>query len=83
MEFLHALGQHIRQPLLGGLDERLKRELALAFVAKGLSVLTDGHVFPGREPLNVCNRTKSGKGVQIELSARWRGVGESSGWSRR
>jgi phage replication-related protein YjqB (UPF0714/DUF867 family) len=65
--------------LLGGLDERLKRELALALAAGGLSVLTDGHAFPGREPLNVCNRTRSGKGVQIELSARWRRTREWSG----
>ena len=58
--------------LLGGLDERLKAELAAVFIAMGLSVESEGHAFPGREPLNVCNRSRTGRGVQIELSAHWR-----------
>jgi phage replication-related protein YjqB (UPF0714/DUF867 family) len=55
--------------LLGGRDESLKQRLAPALRAQGLSVQTDGHSYPGLDPRNVCNRSRSGMGVQIELSA--------------
>ena len=58
--------------LLGGLDEPLKRELQQALVARGVSCLGDGHRYPGRDPRNVCNRGRGGRGVQLELSARLR-----------
>ncbi|MFI4891000.1 MAG: poly-gamma-glutamate hydrolase family protein [Steroidobacterales bacterium] len=58
--------------LLGGRDQRLKRELAPALIAQGLTVQTDGHPYPGTDPLNICNRGRSGQGVQVELSARLR-----------
>jgi phage replication-related protein YjqB (UPF0714/DUF867 family) len=67
--------------LLGGLDERLKGEVAGAIAHCGLSCLTDGHRFPGRHPRNICNRGRSGAGVQLELSeglrraGNWRGLG--------
>lgn len=64
--------------LLGGRDERLKQALAPALAAQGLSVLTEGHRYPGRDPRNVCNRTRSGRGVQVELSDRLR---KSRDWS--
>jgi phage replication-related protein YjqB (UPF0714/DUF867 family) len=54
--------------LLGGLNEGLKREIAQALAKTGFSCQTDGHRFPGRDPRNICNRGRSGKGVQIELS---------------
>jgi phage replication-related protein YjqB (UPF0714/DUF867 family) len=55
--------------LLGGRDEELKQRLVPALRAQGLSVQTDGHSYPGLDPRNVCNRSRSGMGVQIELSA--------------
>ena len=54
--------------LLGGLNERLKRKVAEALAAAGLSFLTDGHRFPGRDPRNICNRGRSREGLQLELS---------------
>lgn len=69
--------------LLGGRDERLKRELAPALIAQGLTVQSDGHPYPGLDPRNVCNRGRSGQGVQVELSARlrrlhnWTGLAEA------
>jgi phage replication-related protein YjqB (UPF0714/DUF867 family) len=65
--------------LLGGRDDRFKQELAPALAAQGLSVLTDGHRFPGRDPRNVCNRARSGQGVQVELSAKLRRARNWSG----
>ncbi len=68
-----APGPHV---LLGGLNERLKRRLAQALAKIGLSCLTDGHRFPGRDPRNICNRGRSGEGVQIELSEAFRKHGD-------
>jgi phage replication-related protein YjqB (UPF0714/DUF867 family) len=58
--------------LLGGRDERLKSALAPALAARGLSVPTNGHDFPGLDPRNICNRGRTGQGVQMELSASLR-----------
>jgi phage replication-related protein YjqB (UPF0714/DUF867 family) len=65
--------------LLGGRDERLKAELAPALAAQGLSVEIDGHAFPGLDPQNICNRGRSGQGVQVELSASLRRAHNWSG----
>jgi phage replication-related protein YjqB (UPF0714/DUF867 family) len=66
--------------LLGGLNEQLKWQMAQALAAAGLSFLTDGHRFPGRDPRNVCNRGRTGEGVQLELSDGLREAGDWSGF---
>jgi phage replication-related protein YjqB (UPF0714/DUF867 family) len=63
--------------LLGGLNERLKRETARALVKFGFSCQADGHRFPGIDPRNICNRGRSGEGVQLELSEKLR---KSADW---
>jgi phage replication-related protein YjqB (UPF0714/DUF867 family) len=65
--------------LLGGLDERLKQRVAHALAAIGLTYLLDGHRFPGRDPRNICNRGRSGAGVQLELSEGLRKAGDWTG----
>src|SRR5450631_3015701 len=45
----------------------------------GFSCLTDGHRFPGRDPLNICNRGRSGAGLQLELSGELRKSGDWPG----
>jgi phage replication-related protein YjqB (UPF0714/DUF867 family) len=65
--------------LLGGLNERLKREVAQALAKIGLTYLTDGHRFPGRDPRNICNRGRSGRGLQLELSSGMRKAGDWPG----
>ncbi len=64
--------------LLGGLNEGLKRQIAQALTESGLSCLTQGHRFPGVDRRNICNRGRSGAGVQIELSEDLREAGD---WS--
>lgn len=54
--------------LLGGLDEALKAQVAMALAAVGVPCQTEGHRFPGRQPSNICNRGATGGGVQIELT---------------
>jgi phage replication-related protein YjqB (UPF0714/DUF867 family) len=65
--------------LLGGLNERLKEEVARALIEIGISCVADGHRFPGRHPSNICNRGRSGKGVQLELSEGLRKAGDWPG----
>jgi phage replication-related protein YjqB (UPF0714/DUF867 family) len=62
--------------LLGGLNERLKLEIAGALEANGFTCQTDGHRFPGKDPNNICNRGRSGAGVQLELSEGLRKAGD-------
>ena len=65
--------------LLGGLNEPLKEEVAQALTSIGFSCSIDGHRFPGRHPCNICNRGRSGEGVQLELSEGLREAGDWSG----
>jgi phage replication-related protein YjqB (UPF0714/DUF867 family) len=65
--------------LLGGRDEVLKRQLTRALTMHGVSFLTEGHRFPGRDVRNVCNRGRAGQGLQLELSARLRRTREWTG----
>ncbi|HKR01695.1 MAG TPA: poly-gamma-glutamate hydrolase family protein [Pyrinomonadaceae bacterium] len=52
---------------IGGLDEELKLKLKAAFQAEGISTEDDTEL-KGERPENICNRGKSGKGVQLELA---------------
>jgi phage replication-related protein YjqB (UPF0714/DUF867 family) len=65
--------------LLGGLNERLKREVAQVLMMNGFSCLTEGHRFPGSHRDNICNRGQSGEGLQLELSEGLRKAGD---WPR-
>jgi phage replication-related protein YjqB (UPF0714/DUF867 family) len=54
---------------VGGLDTRLGRSLGTALSSRGFTV--GRHPDPrlqGLEPTNLCNRGKSGRGVQLEIS---------------
>jgi phage replication-related protein YjqB (UPF0714/DUF867 family) len=68
--------------LMGGLNEPLKRDIARALAEAGFTYLTDGHRFPGSHPLNICNRGRSGEGVQLELSEGLRKAGDWPGLAR-
>jgi phage replication-related protein YjqB (UPF0714/DUF867 family) len=65
--------------LLGGRDEGLKRSMAAAFSACGVSYLAQGHRYQGMARLNICNRCRRGEGLQLELSAAFR---RREDWSR-
>jgi len=69
---VHGYAAHGPDVLLGGRDERMKAELERGLAAHGLSCQANGHRYPGTDPLNVCNRGRSGQGVQLELSSTLR-----------
>ena len=53
---------------LGGLNAALVKDIAHQLAKNGFTVKTSGHQFPATEPLNICNRSKDGRGgAQIEL----------------
>jgi phage replication-related protein YjqB (UPF0714/DUF867 family) len=79
---VHGYRAHGPDVLLGGLNEELKRDVAQALGESGFSCLTDGHRFPGRDPLNICNRGRSGAGLQLELSGELRKSGDWPGLAR-
>ena len=53
---------------VGGLDEELTTLLTERLAAAGLPATSNGHKYPGRNPLNICNRSARGKGAQLELT---------------
>ncbi len=53
---------------LGGLDDELSGRLSVGLETEGYSVITEGHRYPGRHPLNICNRGLRGRGAQLELT---------------
>src|SRR6185437_13997952 len=53
---------------LGGLDADLTAHLARHLRDAGLMVSLEGHGYPGRHPLNICNRGARGRGAQLEIT---------------
>ncbi len=53
---------------LGGLDSDLTARLAKHLTHAGLVARLDGHDYPGRHPLNICNRSARGRGAQLEIT---------------
>jgi phage replication-related protein YjqB (UPF0714/DUF867 family) len=56
------------QIFLGGLDPELTRRVGDRLSAAGFEVIREGHRYPGRHPLNICNRGARGRGAQLEIT---------------
>jgi phage replication-related protein YjqB (UPF0714/DUF867 family) len=54
---------------IGGRDAALAARLTHHLRAAGFNAHADGHRYPGRDALNVCNRAASGCGVQLEFTS--------------
>lgn len=64
-------GAH-EEVLAGGLDEMLKQKIAARLNSNGLRCVTENHRYPAVDPMNICNRGRMKRGVQLELSAALR-----------
>jgi phage replication-related protein YjqB (UPF0714/DUF867 family) len=53
---------------MGGLDRELSRKISQALRSKGFTIKEYVPGYEGKEPLNICNRGRTGKGVQLELT---------------
>jgi phage replication-related protein YjqB (UPF0714/DUF867 family) len=69
---IHGCSGETPQALVGGLDEKLKTQIAEAIGTVGVEARSVGHQFPAIDPKNICNRGRRGVGVQIELTSAFR-----------
>jgi phage replication-related protein YjqB (UPF0714/DUF867 family) len=65
---VHGCKGESSQVYVGGLDEDLTILLNGRLEAAGLPVAATGHKYPGRNPLNICNRGARGRGAQLEFT---------------
>lgn len=66
---IHGLKNSIDEYLMiGGLDTTFGSELRVALQHLGFIVKESEQPYQGVRPTNICNRGKSGQGVQLELS---------------
>jgi phage replication-related protein YjqB (UPF0714/DUF867 family) len=65
---VHGCKGESSQVYVGGLDDELTILLTGRLTAAGLPAASSGHRYPGRNPLNICNRGARGAGVQLELT---------------
>jgi len=65
---VHGCKGDSSQVYVGGLDDELATLLTTRLVAAGLPVAAPGHRYPGRNPLNICNRGSRGRGAQLEFT---------------
>ena len=56
------------QIFVGGLDLELAGRLTQRLSFAGYEVVADGHRYPGRHPLNICNRGRRRMGAQLEIT---------------
>ena len=57
---------------MGGADVDRRDRIAVALDKAGFIAITDGHALTGDQPTNICNRGRSGAGVQLEIPAALR-----------
>ncbi len=69
---IHGCSATGERVFLGGRDATLVEDLASALCSAGVRPEVGGHAYPGTHPKNICNRTATSAGAQIELSMRFR-----------
>jgi len=70
---IHGCGGSEERVMLGGLDRELVNSMERAIRDTGIAVSSQDHAYPGTHSMNVCNRGRSGRGVQLEMSDALRG----------
>ena len=58
---------------VGGLDMELTALLTERLMSAGFPATSENHRYPGRNPLNICNRSARSRGGQLELTWDLRG----------
>ncbi|HWW80401.1 MAG TPA: poly-gamma-glutamate hydrolase family protein [Steroidobacteraceae bacterium] len=65
---VHGCKGDSSQIYVGGLDDELATLLTERLIAAGLPATATGHKYPGRNPLNICNRGARARGAQLEFT---------------
>jgi len=63
---------------MGGRDEKMRDAIMAALKSAGFSATFDPGHLPGLNPNNICNRSRNGAGVQLELPLSLRGQLEAN-----
>ncbi len=58
--------------MVGGLDDGLRSEIQRQLEAAGFQTRLPSEGLTGTDPMNICNRGKLGRGVQLEISRKVR-----------
>ncbi|GBC62540.1 hypothetical protein DENIS_3512 [Desulfonema ishimotonii] len=67
---IHGLEREDEIVCVGGLNENLKRKISDSLIRAGFNAEESATLgLRGISPSNICNRGRSGKGVQLEISA--------------
>jgi len=65
---IHGCKGDASQIYVGGLDEELSILLTERLNTAGFPTTSHGHIYPGRNRLNICNRGAHGRGAQLEFT---------------
>ena len=65
---VHGCKGDSSQLYVGGRDDELATLLTARLEAASLPVAAPGHKYPGRNPLNICNRGARARGAQLEFT---------------
>lgn len=65
---VHGCRGESSQIYVGGRDDELTTLLSARLEAAGLPIAATGHKYPGRNPLNICNRGARARGAQLEFT---------------
>jgi phage replication-related protein YjqB (UPF0714/DUF867 family) len=65
---IHGCGGEQKSVFVGGLAHELKTRLINTMVTAGFDARLAGENYTGHQLQNICNRSRSGKGVQLEIS---------------
>lgn len=72
---LHGCSTPGERVFLGGRDQALVDDVAQGLHRAGLRAEVSGHPYPGLHPDNICNRSATGAGLQVEMSLDFRTSG--------
>ena len=73
---VHGCKGESSQLYVGGRDDELAALLTARLEAASLPVAAPGHKYPGRNPLNICNRGARARGAQLEFTLDLRSPSE-------
>jgi len=66
---IHGCVGYKKAIIVGGLHDELRFCVMNALVKEGFKAYLAGRDYAGTQPQNVCNRGRSGRGIQLEVSA--------------
>jgi phage replication-related protein YjqB (UPF0714/DUF867 family) len=69
---IHGCQGGEQSALIGGRDDALAQAVKSALIEQGIHAQLGDHQFPAKHPNNMCNRRRTGAGVQLELTIGFR-----------